>query len=73
MLIGRSPLSSQSTDYDNKEITIDSVLPVSMTFEEITTLNLDNPHIAKITGTLIFHPYYIFDNKLDSTKNGQKK
>jgi hypothetical protein len=63
MLIGR-----HATSTDFKEVTMEAALPVSMTYEEVTGLKLENPSSAKITGVLIFRPYYIFEYKLDSVK-----
>ena len=69
MLIGRYGTSTSSTSSSTcNEIGIENALPVFMTFEEITRLNLENSSIAKIEGILIFKPYYIFEYKLDSMR-----
>lgn len=64
IMIGRAIVT---TDDDNsKNIVLDKALPISMTFEEITNLKLENSYIAKIKGSLVFRPYYLVDYKLDS-------
>ncbi len=40
-------------------------LPVNMTFEEISKLELSNPELAKIQARLVLHPYYRIDWKVD--------
>lgn len=63
MMIGR-----HATSMDYNEVTLSSALPVSMTYEEVTSLRIDNASLAKINGILIFRPYYLLDYKLDSVK-----
>jgi hypothetical protein len=43
-----------------------------MSYEEISNLKLVNPSITKITGLLLFCPYYIFEYKLDCIKIDRK-
>ncbi len=45
MLIGRH---ATSTDYG--EVTMEAALPILMTYEEVTSLKLENASLAKITG-----------------------
>jgi hypothetical protein len=67
ILIGRSIVPTSTTDNENSnKIVLDKSLPISMTFEEVTTLSLQNQSLAKIKGALIFRPYYFADYKLDS-------
>jgi hypothetical protein len=49
MRIGRH---ETSTDYS--EAAMDAVFPISMTFEEVTSLKLEAASLAKIAGILIF-------------------
>jgi hypothetical protein len=67
MLIGRY---APSSDYN--KIDLEYSLPISMTFEEITTLKLKNHSIAKITGLLLLRPFYVFEYKLDCIKIDKK-
>ena len=61
MLIGRFG-TLESSDYN--EIRIENAFSVSMIFEEIARLDLENESLAKINGFLIFRPYYIFEYPL---------
>ena len=62
-----SVLIGRSTPADNyKSIMLDAALPLTMTYEEITNLKLENLSMAHITGTLILRPYYLIDYKVDS-------
>lgn len=63
MLIGR-----HSTPADYNEVIVEAALPISMTYEEATSLKLENAYLAQTTGLLIFRPYYIFEYKLDSVR-----
>lgn len=63
MLVGRYTSSK-----DLKVITLESALPIDMTYEEISQIYLENSKIAEITGILLFRPYYVFDYKVDSLK-----
>lgn len=61
MLIGRFETLEYS---DYNEIRIENAFSVSMIFEEIARLDLENESLAKINGFLIFRPYYIFEYPL---------
>ncbi len=63
ILVGRH---SSSKNYN--EITIESALPMSLTFEEVSGIFLKNPSFIKISGLVLFRPYYLFEFKLDSIR-----
>lgn len=64
MLVGRhSP-----TNKNYNEITLEAALPVYLTFEEISSIFLKNSSFVKVTGLILFRPYYLFEYKLDSIK-----
>ncbi len=70
MLIGRHAPSSSSSEYN--KIDLEYSLPISTTFEEVSTLTLKNLSIAKITGLLLFRPFYFFEYKFDCIKIDKK-
>ncbi|MDR4491609.1 MAG: restriction endonuclease [Candidatus Nitrosocosmicus sp.] len=71
MLVGRH-YSNSSSSKNFGEVVLEAALPVSWTFEEITNLHLKNPSAVKISGYLLFRPYYVFDYKLDSIRMDRK-
>lgn len=44
---------------------LELALPISVTFEEISRLDIANPELAKIQARLVLHPYYKVDWKID--------
>ena len=68
MLVGRHSSSSKAFG----EVVLEAALPVSLTFEETTNLAIKNPSAVKISGFILFRPYYIFDYKLDFIKIDRK-
>src|SRR5437899_3836670 len=65
MSIGRIDDRS-SEEALKKPIIIDLALPVNVTYENATKLELVNPSVTRISkATLFFQPYYVFHYKLD--------
>jgi hypothetical protein len=44
---------------------LELALPVNLTFEEISRLELANPELARVQARLVLHPYYKIDWKID--------
>lgn len=63
MLVGRH---SPAENYN--DITLGAALPISLSFHEVSNLTLENPSLVKVSGLVLFRPYYLFDYKLDSIK-----
>ncbi len=47
------------------QTTLELALPVNMTYEEISRLELANPELTKSQAGLVMHPYYKFEWKVD--------
>jgi hypothetical protein len=71
MLVGRHS-SSTSSSKAFGEVVLEAALPVSLTFEEITHLHLKNASSVKISGFLLWRPYYVFEYTLDSIRIDRK-
>jgi hypothetical protein len=68
MSIGRFDDGSDKESV-KEPITIDLSLPVNVTYENASIVGLINPSAARISkATLFFHPYYVFDCKLDTAR-----
>jgi hypothetical protein len=63
LLIGRP---SSSINYN--EIILESALPMSLTFEEVSHTTIKNSSSLKVSGLVLFRPYYMFEYKLDSIR-----
>jgi hypothetical protein len=48
-----------------EQTTLELALPVNMTYEEISRLELVNPELTKSQARLVLHPYYKFEWKVD--------
>jgi len=52
-----------------QDIILDFSLPISMTYNEATRLDLVNPTVARISrATLVISPFYVFDYMVDAKK-----
>ena len=63
ILVGRH---SSSKSYN--EINLEAALPISLTFQEVSSVYLQNSSNVKVSGLVLFRPYYLFDYKLDLIK-----
>jgi hypothetical protein len=63
MLVGRH---SPTKNYN--EIILGAALPISITFEEVSNILLKNTSFVKVSGLVLFRPYYLFEYKFDSIK-----
>lgn len=53
------------------DIVLDSTLPLNMSYNEATRLDLVNPNAARIArATLVLRPFYVFDYIIEETKRG---
>ena len=49
-------------------ITLESALPLPITFEVVSRIFLENSSFVKVSGLVLFRPYYLFEHKLDSSR-----
>lgn len=63
MLVGRH---SPTKNYGER--ILEAALPISLTFHEASNLTLVNSSLVKVSGLVLFRPYYLIEYKLDSIK-----